>query len=170
MHKQNNYAFIDSQNLNLGIRSQGWELDFRKFRLYLKNKYSVQRAYLFIGQMAGMEALYDRLQEMGYHLIFKPTTEYKVDGKTMVKGNVDAELVLYASAKVFNQYDKAIIVSGDGDFHCLVEYLAEKNKLGHVLVPNRKFSKLLHRFDTYIKRLDHARASLQLKKTKKDQD
>jgi hypothetical protein len=36
------YAFIDSQNLNLGTQSAGWKLDFRKFRLYLKNKYGVQ--------------------------------------------------------------------------------------------------------------------------------
>ena len=47
------YAFIDSQNLNLGIRSQGWELDFKKFRLYLKNKYHVEKAYLFIGLVPG---------------------------------------------------------------------------------------------------------------------
>jgi len=128
------YAFIDSQNLNLGVKSAGWTLDFRKFRLYLKNKYGVEKAYLFIGQMAGQESLYDRLQNMGYHLIFKPTTEYKVNGKIVVKGNVDAELVLYAAAKVINDYDKAIIVTGDGDFHCLVEYLKEKDKLLHVMV------------------------------------
>ncbi|HUY85079.1 MAG TPA: NYN domain-containing protein [Candidatus Dormibacteraeota bacterium] len=162
-----NYAFIDSQNLNLGIKSQGWTLDFRKFRLYLRNKYNVQKAYLFIGQMAGQEFLYDRLQSMGYHLIFKPTTEYKVKGKVMVKGNVDAELVLYAAAKVFDEYDKAIIVSGDGDFHCLAEYLLEKGKLGYILVPNKKFSSLLRRFDMYVKRVDNAKRSLQLVQNKK---
>lgn len=103
---------------------------------------------------------------MGYHLIFKPTTEYKVDGKTMVKGNVDAELVLYAAAKVIDDYDKAIIVSGDGDFHCLAEYLLEKDKLLLILAPNRKFSKLLRRFDSYIKRVDNIRYSLELKQRK----
>ncbi len=111
-----NYAFIDSQNLNLGVKSAGWDLDFRKFRLYLKNKYNVKRAYLFIGQVEGNELLYENLHEMGYELILKPTTEYTVDEVVTVKGNVDAELVLYAAAKVYNQYDKAIIVSGDGDF------------------------------------------------------
>lgn len=34
---QNNYAFIDSQNLNLSIREQGWILDFGKFRIYLRD-------------------------------------------------------------------------------------------------------------------------------------
>ena len=74
------YAFIDSQNLNLGIRSQGWELDFKKFRLYLKNKYHVEKAYLFIGLVPGNEQLYTRLLEMGYVLVFKPTVEYSEDG------------------------------------------------------------------------------------------
>ena len=161
---QNNYAFIDSQNLNLGTKSQGWNLDFGKFRLYLKNKYHVQKAYLFIGQMVGNESLYDSLQNAGYHLIFKPTTEYKVDGKVMVKGNVDAELVLYAAAKVINDYDKAIIISGDGDFACLVEYLLEKDKLLHVMVPNNKFSKLLARFTKKIVRLNPLRDKLEYKR------
>ncbi len=161
------YAFIDSQNLNLGVKSAGWTLDFRKFRLYLKNKYGVEKAYLFIGQMAGQESLYDRLQNMGYHLIFKPTTEYKVNGKTVVKGNVDAELVLYAAAKVIDNYDQAIIVTGDGDFHCLVEYLKEKDKLLHVMVPNDHFSKLLRRFTKDIVRINQLRLKLEYTPTKK---
>lgn len=95
------YAFIDSQNLNLGIQSLGWKLDFKKFRLYLKNKYSV---------------------------------------------------------------DKAIIVSGDGDFMCLVEYLHEKGKMAHVLVSNAKYSKLLGNFQQYIFRLDRLKNTLEYKK------
>jgi uncharacterized LabA/DUF88 family protein len=161
------YAFIDSQNLNLGAKSAGWTLDFAKFRLYLKNKYGVEKAYLFIGQMTGQESLYDRLQGMGYHLIFKPTTEYKVDGKVVVKGNVDAELVLYAAAKVIDQYNKAIIVSGDGDFYCLVEYLKENEKLLHVMVPNDKFSKLLRKYTKNIVRINQLRQKLEYRPTKK---
>ena len=162
-----NYAFIDSQNLNLGVKSAGWTLDFGKFRLYLKNKYQVSRAYLFIGQMAGQESLYDRLQTMGYHLIFKPTTQYRVNGRIVVKGNVDAELVLYAAAKVIDEYDKAIIVTGDGDFHCLVEYLKEKEKLLHLMVPNDKFSKLLGRFFKDIVRINPLRVQLEYKGIKR---
>lgn len=52
------FAFIDSQNLNLGVRSQGWKLDWRKFRQYLRNKYGATKAYLFIGQVVGNESLY----------------------------------------------------------------------------------------------------------------
>ncbi len=161
-----NFAFIDSQNLNLGIKSLGWQLDWRKFRLYLTNKYNIDVAYLFIGMMPGNEALYDSLQANGYRLIFKPTTEYEVNGKVMVKGNVDAELVLYAAAKVINDYDKALVVSGDGDFACLVEYLEEKQKLLHLVVPNDRYSKLLGKFTKKIVRMSQLKKSLEYKKTK----
>lgn len=57
------YAFIDSQNLNLGVRSQGWKLDWSKFRQYLKNKYNVVEAYVFIGYKPGNERLYTELQK-----------------------------------------------------------------------------------------------------------
>lgn len=153
-----NFAFIDSQNLNLGIRSQGWRLDYRKFRLYLANKYSVREAFLFIGYLKQNEALYKSLRSAGFTLIFKPAVVL-IDGT--IKGNVDAELVLHAAAIQYKHYDKAIIVSGDGDFMCLVEFLAERNKLLRVLVPNDKYSSLLRQFDRYIKRLDHTRLRLE---------
>ncbi len=154
------YAFIDSQNLNLGVQSLGWKLDSRKFRLYLKNKYNVEKAYLFIGLVPGNETLYSSLSEAGFQLVFKPTIAYVENGKPTMKGNVDAELVLYAAAKVYDEYDKAIIVSGDGDFACLHQYLIEKHKLLHVMVPNRKFSKLLRGELKYIVRLDRLKDKL----------
>lgn len=157
------YAFIDSQNLNLGVQSQGWKLDFKKFRLYLKNKYGVEKAYLFIGMIPGNEQLYESLSAAGYILIFKPTIAYDIGGKKTHKGNVDAELVLYAAAKTYNEYEKAIIVSGDGDFRCLVEYLLERKKLLHIMTPNRNFSKLLRDFLKYIVQIDKLRRSLEYK-------
>ena len=116
MKKQKNFAFIDSQNLNLGIQSQGWKLDWRKFRQYLRDKYQISKAYLFIGYVDGNSPLYTYLQTVGYILIFKPTLELP-DGK--VKGNVDAELVLHTMIEYPN-YTKAMIVSGDGDFTVLL--------------------------------------------------
>jgi uncharacterized LabA/DUF88 family protein len=137
MHEKHlkNYAFIDSQNLNLSIQGLGWKLDFFRFRIYLREKYNVKIAYLFIGYLPENQDLYNSLQKYGYVLIFKPTLRYK-DGK--VKGNCDAEMVLQAMIDYPN-YEKAVVVSGDGDFHCLVHYLAQQEKLERVLIPN-KFS------------------------------
>ena len=145
--KENNYAFIDSQNLNLSIQEQGWKLDFKRFRKYLEDKYGVSKAFIFIGYIPTNENLYTTLQKYGYILIFKPTLTLP-NGKA--KGNIDAELVLHAMIEYPN-YEKAIIVSGDGDFHCLVEYLKKQNKLLKIIVPNRKdFSSLLRKHMKHV--------------------
>lgn len=138
--KPNNYAFIDSQNLNLGIKELGWKLDYKRFRIYLREKYAVKVAYMFIGYISNNQNLYRALQEYGYILVFKPVLQ-KEDGT--VKGNVDAELVLYAMID-YDNYSQAVIISSDGDFYCLVNYLYEQGKLLKVLSPNRsKCSSLL---------------------------
>lgn len=154
------FAFIDSQNLNLAIQDCGWKLDFGRFFVYLKDKYKVQKACLFIGYVAGNETLYTDLQKMGYILIFKPTLTFKKEGEIFTKGNVDAELVLHAMIE-FDNYDKAIIVSGDGDFHCLLEYLEKKGKLGRLIIPNsKKYSALLRRFHSYFVFISHLKNKL----------
>ncbi|MBP7845996.1 MAG: NYN domain-containing protein [Candidatus Pacebacteria bacterium] len=134
MDIRNNYAFIDSQNLNVSVNRLGWRVDFYKFRIYLKDKYKVSKAFLFIGYIDGNQGLYRHLQEAGFICIFKPTLQYR-DGTT--KGNVDAELVLHTMIEIEN-YNKAIIVTGDGDFYCLAKYLISINKLEKLLVPNQK--------------------------------
>ena len=160
------YAFIDSQNLNLGVKSQGWKLDWRKFRQYLRNKYNVSKAYLFIGHVPGNESLYTFLQECNFVLIFKPTLERHEKDELIIKGNVDAELVLHTMIQ-YKNFNKAVIVSGDGDFYCLIEYLEKYKKLLKVLAPTKKFSGLLRKFskNNYIVRIDLLRKSLEYKKT-----
>jgi len=167
--KEKNYAFIDSQNVNLSIRALGWKLDFKKFRVYLKEKYGVEKAFLFIGFVSGNNDLYASLQDAGFLCIFKPTLTYK-DGTT--KGNCDAELVLYAMIE-FNNYHKAIIVTGDGDFYCLAKYLLEKKKLECLLIPNHfKFSALLkwNIFRPYLRYLNDQERKLAYKKKEPRED
>ncbi len=175
-----NFAFIDSQNLNLGVQKMGWKMDWRKFRQYLHDKYGVTRAYMFIGYMAEHEPMYEQLHELGYLIVLKPTVgmndEKKSENpeqteeqksadkvaeerKLPVKGNIDADLVLHAMKELSN-YNKAVIVSGDGDFYALVEYLAEQGKLLQLMTPNWQYSSLLKPFESYIVRLDKERGAL----------
>jgi len=139
MKKENNFAFIDSQNLNLGIQSLGWKLDYKRFRVYLKEKYKVSTSYLFIGYIPNNQDLYSSLQETGYVLIFKPTPP---NNEGEVKGNVDADLVLQAMID-YKKYKKAIIVTSDGDFYSLVKYLYKNNKLKCVMSPYVKTCSVL---------------------------
>lgn len=157
------YAFIDSQNLNLGVRSQGWMLDFAKFRIYLADKYKVAKAFLFIGFIPKYKKLYSFLEKSGYKLVYKPIVESNKDSKP-VKGNVDAELVLHSMIE-FSHYDKAIIITGDGDFYCLIEYLLKKKKLARLIIPNqKKYSKLFLEFKKYMDYMNNLREKLAIKK------
>ena len=91
--------------------------------------------------------LYISLQSYGYILVFKPTLILP-SGKP--KGNVDAELVMHTMIEYPN-YEKAIIITGDGDFYCLIEYLERMEKLLRLIIPNRrKYSALLRKFASKI--------------------
>ncbi len=157
---KNNYAFIDSQNLNLSIHDQGWKLDFKRFRVYLRDKYGITKAFLFIGYIATNQALYTKLQDYGYLLVFKPTLTLP---SGTVKGNIDAELVLHTMIEYPN-YEKAIIISGDGDFYCLIEHLKKKDKLERLIIPNRyKHSSLLRKFTLDMVYMNDLRNKLEYK-------
>lgn len=129
--EQRNYAFIDGQNLYLAIQGLGWKLDYKRFRIYLREKYAVEKAYMFMGFLPANQELYNFLQTVGFILIFKPILEKKDHA---IKGNCDAELVLQSMID-FDTYHQAILVTGDGDFYCLVKYLDTHQKLAKVLAP-----------------------------------
>lgn len=159
------YAFIDGQNLNLGILNQGWKLDFKKFRVYLKDKYQIKSAFIFIGFVKENKKLYDFLRSAGYILIFKPTLKCNHGNKeNNLKGNVDAELVLHSMIE-YDNYCQAMIISGDGDFYCLIKYLLSKNKLFKVVIPDRKnYSSLLRKFMIKIVFMNTLQDKLEYKK------
>ena len=150
--QQNNYAFIDGNNLYLGAKDQNIKLDYGKFRKYLRSKYKVGKAFLFIGYTQANTLLYSELQRAGFILVFKPTIPYvdEATGERTMKGNVDAELVLHAAAIERDNYDRAVLVTGDGDFACLARYLEECDKLLKIITPTARFSKLLRPFSQYI--------------------
>lgn len=171
------YAFIDSQNLNQSIQRLGWKMDWKKFRQFLTDTHKVTHAYMFIGYVPEFEAMYEQLHEAGYLIVLKPTYDMtrprpedsapststnpkdKDEDKKPTKGNIDADLVLWAM-KEFPNYGKAVIVSGDGDFYSLVEYLDTQNKLAKILAPSGYYSGLYNRYDEYIERLDLRRREL----------
>lgn len=149
------YAFIDGNNLYLGASRQGIELDYRRLRKYLRNKLNVTRAFLFIGFDPTRISFYSFLQQCGFLLVYKPTVVRNENGHKVMKGNVDAELVLYASAIEYNNYGNAVIISSDGDFACLIEYLHKNNKLLKLITPTAHYSSLLRDFSKYILPLSH---------------
>jgi uncharacterized LabA/DUF88 family protein len=134
-------CYIDGNNLYRAAKELGFKIDYKRFRNWLRQKYNVTNVYLFIGLVPERSKFYQYLQECGYILVFKQTVS--IGG--VIKGNCDAELVLNVVTDFYTDaYDDCIIVTGDGDFGCLVEFLKEKEKLHLVLAPDReKFSFLI---------------------------
>ncbi len=142
---KNNYAYIDAANLHQATKELGWELDYHRFRVWLSEKYGVVKACLFIGLVPKNKNLYTHLQNSGFILIFK---EVIYDGIGKPKGNCDADLVVQVMQDAFeNNFEKAIIVSSDGDYSSLVKFLQSQSKLEAVLSPaiEEKCSILLKR-------------------------
>ena len=143
--QQNNYAYIDGANLHNGAKQLGWELDYGKLRVWLQEKYAVTQAYLFLGLIPKYKNLYTHLQELGFTLVFKEVT-YDIQGKA--KGNCDADIVVKVMRDAYeNNFDKAILISSDGDYASLVSFLIEKQKIQTVLSPyeTKRCSVLLKR-------------------------
>ena len=162
---QNNFAYIDAANLYQGISHLGWQLDYAKFMIWLKEKYGVARAYLFIGLAPKYNDLYTNLQEAGFTLVFKETT---CDSEGRIKGNCDADLVLKTVVDYYEKkFDKAILISSDGDYSSLAKFLKEKCVLRTLVSPSNKCSFLLRKINIPILYLDTQRGILKISQKEK---
>jgi uncharacterized LabA/DUF88 family protein len=169
-NKTNNFAYIDGANLHNGIAGFGWKMDYARFRVWLTEKYKVKTAYLFIGLIPKYKELYKYLQESGFTLIFK---EVVYDGNGKPKGNCDADLVLQTACDAYeNKFEKAIIISSDGDYASLVKFLKERGKLKTILSPSneKKCSILLKRTGAKIAYINDQRSHLELSQKEKTPD
>lgn len=133
MYKVNIY--IDGNNLYRSAKELGFEIDYKKFRGWLRQKYNIQNAYLFIGLVPERVKFYEYLQTSGYILIFKQT----VSVGEKIKGNCDAELVLKVVSDFYlKEFTSCVLVTGDGDFGCLVEFLKPNNAIKLILSPDKE--------------------------------
>ncbi len=144
-----NIAYIDGQNLYMGTTKgePSWKINLSKFRKYLERKYNVTKAYYYLGFVQEGEKighLYEEIQSAGFILVFRQHNA-AMQGKK--KGNVDSDIIFSIMKRIYQKEDfnKVVLVSGDGDFKMLVEFLIEENKLEKVLFPNRKFASSLYK-------------------------
>lgn len=139
---ENNIAFIDWQNLHLWTSNENWKVDFKRFRIYLKEKYLINEVYLFLWFLNENEQkLYTKLQKSWFVLIFR---EHNSNMKWKKKWNVDVDIVFEIMRKLKDEknFDNIVLVSGDWDYIKLVNYLIENNFLKKILFPNKFFSSL----------------------------
>lgn len=67
MEKESNLAFIDGQNLHLGTAENGWKIDHKKFRIYLKDKYHIEEAYYFLDMYQRSSKASTQSAKSGFH-------------------------------------------------------------------------------------------------------
>jgi len=159
---QSNLAFIDGQNLYMGTRSDNpiWDIDLKKFRKYLFKKYFVKKAYYFLGYENGLyKKLYKEVEESGFILEFR---QHNVAMLGKKKGNVDSDIIFSIMKKLYKKenFDKIILISGDGDYKMLVDFLIEENKFAKILFPNKQFASSLYkritrRYYDYLTNIKH---------------
>jgi uncharacterized LabA/DUF88 family protein len=145
--EENNLCFIDGQNLYIGTKLEEtpWNIDFKKLRKYLKKKYKIKKAYYYIGYKNNLnQDIYSKLKNYDYQIVFKNHISSMISKK---KGNIDCDIIFDIMKKICEKeiFNKIILISGDGDYIKLVNYLIEKNKFEKILFPNKKYASSLYR-------------------------
>lgn len=143
-----NIAFIDGQNLHMGTakrESDPWKISLARFRLYLEQKYQVDKAYYFLGYVQETnQDLYEEIQNAGFVLVFRDHNPAMIGKK---KGNVDSDIIFHIMKKLYKQedFDNIILVSGDGDYKLLVDFLISEAKFEKILFPDQKRASSLYK-------------------------
>lgn len=89
---------------------------------------------------------YRKLEKFGYELCLKPVKLYdQDDGTTKRKANCDVELAFHL-VRDMNDFDRVVILSGDGDFLPLLKYLKEKGKEVFILARAPRTAKEIKQF------------------------
>jgi len=146
--QRKNLAFIDGQNLYMNTSKKAinpWKVDLTRFRVYLEEKYNTGKAYYFLGYVQETnQELYEEIQNAGFVLVFREHNPTMIGKK---KGNVDSDIIFHIMKKLYRREDfnKIILVSGDGDYKLLVDFLIEENKFGKILFPDKKFASSLYK-------------------------
>jgi len=137
--KVRNLAFIDGQNLYMGTAKreiEPWEINLVRFRVYLREKYAVDKAYYFLGYVQEEnQELYEEIQNAGFILKFREHNPAMIGKK---KGNVDSDIIFLIMKKMYKKesFEKIILVSGDGDYKLVVDFLIEENRFAKILFPD----------------------------------
>lgn len=87
-----------------------------------------------------------RLQSFGYTLVLKPVKTYiDTDGNPTRKANCDVDMTLMLIAQK-DLFDRALVLSGDGDFLPVLKYLKNEGKEVLVLARGSRTAREIKRF------------------------
>ena len=105
-------------------------------RKFLSGKLS-QADQLPIIKYIARTKFFKKLDQFGYKLRLKPTKVFYNGTHSVKKANCDVDLT-FDLMKYISQYDEVVILSGDGDFAPVLEYLLRKGKRLHFLARSER--------------------------------
>lgn len=126
--------FIDDANLFYGRKKSGWRVDLNRLKKFFSQLGTVAFIKYFLAMPEEKDSAYFSTKKYlekiknSVEVITKPLKYITLGkGKVVKKGNVDLEISL-AAVNYINQYDIAVIVSGDSVFIALKDDLIKKGK------------------------------------------
>lgn len=137
------FVFIDASNLWAAQKARGQLFDLAKLKAYIKSSHeaSVIRVYYYDAypdqktreySVDGKFKFYVYLEKaLKFIVRKKPLKQIRVaaEGGFIVeeKGNMDVEMAIDVVNQI-NNYDEAVVFSGDSDFLALIRFIHSKNK------------------------------------------
>jgi len=168
MDKERVALFVDGANMFYAQRKLGWQIDYAKVYQHFTDKKEAYNAFYYTG-IKGPKSdntFIQKLTFLGYTVRTKEVKKIrKEEGQTDEKCNLDIEIAI----DMFNtadNYDKAIIFSGDSDFERAIELLRSKGKKIVVVSTRGMIAlELINAADSYVDLKD---VKAQLEKTCKE--
>ncbi|MBI2409687.1 NYN domain-containing protein [Candidatus Kaiserbacteria bacterium] len=89
---------------------------------------------------------YRKLAEFGYRLVLKPVKSYEDDdGNRRRKANCDVDMAFYMMKEI-DSYNRAVVLSGDGDFLPVLKHLRSIGKEVIILARSPRTAKEIKQF------------------------
>ena len=159
------YAFIDASNIHYGSKDAGFTVDYAKLKSYLTSRFSVSRLFYFgaIDEAKEEELIFkEELLSLGYELKLVHLKIFK-DGRK--KADTDSRMT-FEMMKMLDEYDRAVVLSGDGDFYWILEYIrGVKEKVWLIGMASRTARDLTKLFGSNFIHLGNVRKSIEKSET-----
>src|SRR3989338_1558994 len=173
--KQVIYAFVDAANIMYRPNDlHSWKIDVLKLLMYLRERFGVSRVFYYGGVdylNAVQVRMYEKMRNWGYELCINPVKRFVNEaGERYLKADVDSRMT-FDMMHLLSEYDRAIVITGDGDFYWVLQYLLHQKEKVWLLSRNKKTAKELKKlFGGNFANFDNLRSVLEFTHTKKETD
>lgn len=161
-------VFIDAANIIHCYKDTGWKVDFKKLKQYFESRCALAGIYYysaFFEESVVQQSFFEMLSRKGFIMRLKKIKKIITgNGEVLLKGNCDTDIVVDA-VSVMDNYDTAVLMSGDSDFVSLVNLLKGHKKKVIIISTRWHVAKdLIHASDHYFD-INKFRSVWELRKT-----